>query len=263
MLSRRFNLISLVLGILLICAVASAETELQIIESDAQGSASVADKATSTTSLPSFTSKYNDPVKYTLGAVDVVEIIVMRHPEFSGIYPINLEGKMQYKFVGDIDVTGLTKKGLEDKIKEIISEFVINPEVNVTILEYKSKIIYVIGEVGQPGKYYMRADAIPVREAVVQAGLPTQSAAMRRCQLVTPSTNGKIEKKSVDIYSVLYGGELKGNIDMHSGDVLYVPATVMAKVIRIINPLASTVGIASAPVSDVSGVRSAATTMAR
>ena len=208
-------------------------------------------------------NQYQDPLKYTLGPDDVVQIDVMRHPEFSGIYPINMEGKLQYKFVGDIDVNGLTKKELEEKIKSIIANFVISPEVNITILEYKSKVIYVLGEVGAPGKYYMRSESIPVREAVVQAGLPTLAAAMRRCRLITPDKNGKAKTKSVDLYSILYGGDLKRNIDMYPGDVLYVPATIMAKIIRVVNPVTSTVGLASSGPNEVSSARTAARTLAK
>lgn len=207
--------------------------------------------------------EYTDPLRYTLGPDDVIEIAVMRHPELSGTYPINLEGKIQYKFVGDIDVNGLTKKELEQKIKDIILNFVISPEVNITILEYKSKVIYVLGEVGQPGKYYMRSDSIPVREAVVVAGLPTLAAAMRRSRLVTPDKNNRTKTKTVDLYAILYGGKLKNNLEMRAGDVLYVPATIMAKVIRVINPVTSTVGLAASAPSDVSSGKSAASALAK
>jgi len=182
-----------------------------------------------------------DPLKYTLGPDDAVEISVMRHPEFSGVYPINKEGKLQYKFVGDLDVNGLTKAQLEQKIKEALSVYVNSPDVNVTVTEYRSKVIYVLGEVGAPGKYYMQSEAIPVREAVFQAGLPTTSAAMRKCRLITPKVDGSAIVKSVDLYAVLYAGNLKKNINMHPGDVLYVPSTMMAKIIRVISPAASTV----------------------
>jgi polysaccharide export outer membrane protein len=202
-------------------------------------------------SLP--TPRFGDPLRYTLGPDDVIEIIVMRHPEFSGTYPINLEGKIQYKFVGDIDVNGLTKKELENKIKEVIAGFVINPEVNVTVLAYKSKVIYVVGEVRAPGKYYMRSDSITVREAVVGAGLPTLSAAMRRCRLITPDASGKAKIQNINLYEILYGGNLKQNVEMLAGDVLYVPATVMAKIMNVINPVAQPVATAAG------GVRSAAT----
>lgn len=233
--------------------------DLQVIEEISKAGALPAPEAASNQD----TLKQFDPLKYTLGPEDVVQVDIMRHPEFSGIYPINKEGKMQYKFVGDIDVNGLTKHQLEEKLKDIISAYVISPEVNVTVTEYKSKIIYVLGEVAQPGKYYMSSETIPVREAVVQAGLPTVAAAMRRCRIVTPAQNGKVKIKSVDLYSILYGGELKHNVDMHPGDVLYVPATVMAKIIRVINPVTSAVGLASSGPDSASSARTAAKTLVK
>lgn len=212
---------------------------------------------------PTPSSEYVDPLLYTLGPDDVVEIAVMRHPEFSGTFPINLEGKLQYKFVGDIDVNGLTKTKLEEKLKGIISNFVISPEINVTITEYKSKVIYVLGEVGKPGKYYMRSETIPVREAVVQAGLPTLAAAMRKGRIITPDKDGKVKTRRVDLYGLLYGGNLRLNYEMRAGDVLYVPSTVMAKLIRVINPVTATVsGMAAAPEGASAG-RSAVTSLAK
>ena len=203
--------------------------------------------ATPTASISKF-----DPLNYTLGPDDEVEITIMRHPEFSGKYPIDREGKLQYKFVGDLDVNGLTKAQLEQKVKEAVSTFVIAPEVNVTVTEYRSKVFYVLGEVGAPGKYYMRAETIPVREAIFQAGLPTQAAAMRKTQIITPSEKTDAQIKHVDLYSILYGGNLKKNITIKPGDIVYVPSTVMAKVIRVINPVATTVGLASAPAESAS-----------
>jgi polysaccharide export outer membrane protein len=208
-------------------------------------------------------NKYFDPLNYTLGPEDAVEITVMRHPEFSGIFPVNLEGKIQFKFAGDVDVTGLTKRQLEDKIKQAISTYVINPQVNVTVLEYNSKVIYVLGEVAAPGKYNMKSDSITVREAVVNAGLPTLAAAMRKCRIVTPDKGGRAKVRAVDIYSVLYGGNLRLNYEMHAGDVLYVPSTIMAKVIRVINPVTSTVGLSTQSATDTSDARNAARMMAK
>lgn len=202
-----------------------------------------------------------DPLKYTLGPDDAVEINVMRHPEFSGVYPINQEGKLQYKFVGDIDVSGMTKQQLEQRIREALSTYVNSPQVDVTITNYRSKVFYMLGEVGAPGKYYMRAEAITIREALCEAGLPTLAAAMRKCRLITPSVKGKPRVRKVDVYSILYGGNLKKNINLHPGDVLYVPSTVMAKVIRVINPITSTVGLAAGAPSSAAEGRTAVETL--
>jgi len=209
------------------------------------------------------TQYYADPSHYTLGPEDVIQVDVQRHPEFSGVFPVNMEGRIQLKFAGDIEVTGLNKVELQQKIKKAISNYVINPDVTVTIMDYKSKVIYVLGEVGSPGKFYMQAETIPVREALVQAGLPTLSAAMRRCRLITPDKTGKAKIKDVDVYSLLYGGDLTKNLDMHAGDVLYVPATVMAKIVQVINPVTSAVGVSSTGPTSADGARSAVTNMSK
>jgi polysaccharide biosynthesis/export protein len=210
----------------------------------------VAAQPAQTTPTIAFASKDMDPMRYTLGPDDEIEITVMRHPEFSDKYPINLEGSIQYKFVGDVKVAGMTKKELEDKVKELISAYVINPEVNVTITEYRSKVMYIIGEVGAPGKYYMRADQIPIREALVTAGLPTLSASMRKSRLITPDQSGQAKTRYVDVFALLYEGDLRQNVIMHPNEVLYIPATVMAKVFRVISPVTSVAGAAAgAPTS--------------
>ncbi len=261
---KKFKLLGLILIIFMLTSpVWAGDDELKVIESATQQTAQQEPQAQLALAEAMPNTQYLDPLKYTLGPDDALEITVLRHPEFSGTYPVNQEGKIQYKFVGDMDVNGLTKAELEQKIKQVISNYVISPEVNVTITEYKSKVIYVLGEVGQPGKYFMRSESILVREAVVQAGLPTLAAAMRKSRIVTPAKNGRIKTRIVDLYAVLYGGKLKYNLEMHPGDVLYVPSTIMAKVIRVINPVASTVGIAAGTPSDVSTGRSAVSALAK
>ena len=45
---------------------------------------------------------YSDKTStYTLGPTDVIDITVLRHPEVSGKYLLNSEGKIQYEFIGD------------------------------------------------------------------------------------------------------------------------------------------------------------------
>ena len=195
-----------------------------------------------------------DPLTYTLGPDDVIAIKVIDHPDFSGIFPINKEGKIQYSFVGDIDVTGLTRGQLERKLKKILSPYVDSPEIDVTITEFKSKVFYVMGEVGAPGKYFMRADNITVSEAVVTAGFPTVDAAMRKTIIITPSISGPITRK-VNLYKLLYFGDLNENLLLKPGDYLYVPSTILAKVIRIVSPVSTTIGLAVGPAVDAGNAK--------
>lgn len=176
---------------------------------------------------------------YTLGANDVIEINVLRHPEVSGQYIINQEGKIQYEFVGDVHIAGQTKDEVAGSLQEVLTEFIISPEVTVKIVGYNSKVVYVIGEVGAPGKIFMRGDTITVREALLQAGLPLLTAKVEKSRLFTPSAGGVPEQKKVNVKSLLYKGDLRENLVMKPGDTLFIPPTAMTKVMRTIQPVAA------------------------
>lgn len=183
--------------------------------------------------------------RYTLGINDRIEIMVLRHPEASGQYVINSEGTIQYEFVGDVKVVELTKEEVRKLIAGKLSTYIVSPDVTVKILEYNSKVVYVIGEVGNPGKIFMRGDTITVREALLEAGLPLLSAAGKRSRLITPSKDGKAELKIVNVEALLYEGDLREDLAMKPGDTLYIPATVLSKAMRMISPVTQPVGTAA------------------
>ena len=195
-----------------------------------------------------------EAMKYTLGPDDTIQVDVRRHPEFSGLYTVNAEGKIEYKFVGDVIVDGLTKVQLQERLAQILSEYILTPDVNVQITAFQSKVYYVVGEVNRPGKFYMKGNTVTIREALVQAGLPTQAASMRRCRLVSPSDKKKNQYHNVNAYELLYGGDLKENIDMKPGDILYVPSTIIAKIIHVISPITNTVSEAAGAAAAGAGV---------
>ncbi len=190
--------------------------------------------------------------KYTLGADDVINIVVMRHPEVSGEYTINKEGKVQYEFVGDIVLAGLTKDQAIDLLTLKLSMYIIKPEITIKITGYNSKIVYVVGEVANPGRIPMHGDTITVRDALLAAGLPLiGSAATDSASIFTPAATGKVVRKKVNVEALLYKGDLRENYVLHPGDCLYVPATFLAKAMRAVSPVTT-------PVSQVAGAGGAA-----
>src|SRR3989338_1195438 len=182
---------------------------------------------------------------YTVGATDILEITVMRHPEVSGQFVINNEGDIQYEFVGDLKVNGLTKDDVKKLLAEKLSDYIIDPEITVKIVGYNSKIIYVVGEVGRPGKIYMEGDTMTVHEALVEAGLPLLSAKTNAGRVITPSNSGTPLIRKVNVEKLLYHGDLRENLVMQPGDTLYVPPTFLAKTMRVIQPVTAPIGTAA------------------
>ena len=183
-----------------------------------------------------------EPLTYTLGPDDEIEVEVRQHPEFSGRYLIGRDGKIQYRFVGDISIERLTKDQVSEKLKALLTQYVVDPQVDVTITAFRSKVLYVVGEVGRPGRYYLRGESVALREAIFEAGLPTLASSMRRTLIIhPPSTEGKkkgrITKDNINLYALIYEGDLTKNVSLHAGDVLYVPSTVFHKASRILDPI--------------------------
>ena len=166
---------------------------------------------------------------YTLGRDDVVQIDVRGQPEFSGIFVVGFDGRLQYSYLGDIPVAGLTKFELQQVLEKLLVKYIRVPSVSVTIVGYNSKVVYVIGEVSRPGKFIMRGDAIKLREAILAAGLPTRQAALSRVHVIKPHLDDP-EIRIINIKRILYKGELKDDVDLHTGEIVVIPSTVMSKI---------------------------------
>jgi len=175
-------------------------------------------------------------IPYVLGRDDVVRIIVLRHPELSGDFVVGPDGKIQYTFVGDVQAEGLTKEELKGKLKESLAQYVKIPEISVAIIGYNSKKIYVLGEVVRPGMYSIKGNFVSLREAIVQAGLHTRRASLRRTVVIKPDFE-KPKKRFVNLGKILYEGKLEENLTLYPNDVVYIPSTVLTKVNDALGPI--------------------------
>jgi len=182
---------------------------------------------------------------YTLGRDDVIRIDVRAQPEFTGDFMIGFDGRIQYNYIGDVPVAGMTKYEVEQVIEGLLDKYIRQPVVNVTILAYNSKVIYVIGEVNNPGKFIMRGDIIKLREAILAAGLPTRTAALGRTHVIKPDLDDPLVRK-INLKKILYKGQLKDDVDLTPGEIVVVPSTVLSSVNRFLSQLLSPITRAAA-----------------
>ena len=175
---------------------------------------------------------------YTLGRDDVIQIVVRNQPEFSGTFVIGFDGKIQYNYLGDLPIAGLTKYEVQQVLEKMLTEYIRVPVVTVQILAYNSKVVYVIGAVSSPGKFIMRGDAIKLREAILAAGLPTEDAALSRVHVITPDLDDP-KVQVINVKQILYKGRLKNDIDLTTGEIVVIPSTVMSKVNDFLGSLLS------------------------
>lgn len=196
--------------------------------------------------------------EFILGAGDEIEIKVYRHDDLNRRIRVPPEGKNTLPLIGEIQTKGVSVYQINEKIKEGLSNYLVNPEVSVEVTAFKGQKIFVLGEVHRPGVYQIDPPTT-VLEAISNAGgfnLDGKSSSV----LLVRGGPEKPEIKTLDLKKTLEKGKVSQNILLQTGDVVYVPRTFFANVDRffqhfenIIRPIVwSEQGIILAPrVEDV------------
>ena len=106
---------------------------------------------------------------YKLGVGDVISVQVIGEDDLKR-EKIRLSdaGTLSFPYLGEIRVRGLTVGALEEFItKGLKGRYLLNPQVTVTIHEYRS--FFVNGQVDKPGGYPF-VPGLTVRKAISMAG---------------------------------------------------------------------------------------------
>ena len=113
---------------------------------------------------------------YRIGPSDVLQIKVFDEPGLSNKFTVDSDGTITYPFLGRIPVRGKTLREVEDAITTgLRADYVKNPQVTVEIDQFRSRSIYVIGEVKAPGKYNIEGP-VTLLEVIARAGSFTATA---------------------------------------------------------------------------------------
>jgi len=116
-----------------------------------------------------------EPLEYSIGAEDIVKVAVLGHEDLTQTIVVQPDGTFIYPLIGRVKAGDLTPKELERKITTLLAQgFVRNPQVTVSVQEYRSKTVFVVGEVSRPGSFSM-SGRMTVLELLSKAG-PTSSA---------------------------------------------------------------------------------------
>jgi polysaccharide export outer membrane protein len=167
---------------------------------------------------------------FVLGVGDEIKITVWRQDDLNRVLRIDPSGRIFYPLVGEIDATGLSGEELRRIITDGLSDYIDNPQVNVDITSFRSRKIYVLGEVNKPGILAIQ-DSMNIMDALLNSGGPTREADQKKIILIR-SHPGQIELRSIDIKSLLNEGDQSQMIALQMDDIIYVPPSFIANVDR-------------------------------
>jgi polysaccharide export outer membrane protein len=124
----------------------------------------------------------SDLSQYRLGSGDVVKITVFGQNDLSVQTRLSNIGAINYPFLGDINLIGLTVNEVESRIDSgLRGDYLVNPSVSVTVLEYRP--FFIDGAVNRPGGYPYQP-GLSVNKAAALAGGFTERASREKIIIV-------------------------------------------------------------------------------
>ncbi|MBM4354213.1 MAG: polysaccharide export protein [Deltaproteobacteria bacterium] len=160
----------------------------------------------------------------TLGPGDVFDVRVYGEKDLSGIYRVSAEGTIHFPLVGEVRVQNLSPSEVATLLQDRLRDgYLREPFVTVTIKEYNSKKIFVLGQVAKPGTFPFEGE-MNIVQAVTLAGGFTPMARKNNV-IVTRVDKGEEKRIQVPVESISEG--LAPNLPLRPGDIVYVPETVL------------------------------------
>lgn len=187
---------------------------------------------------------------YRLGPEDVISVDVFNQDRYSrkGI-TIPPSGRISLSLIpGGVFVNGKTVDEVAEFIKKKYDEYIIDPQVTVSLEKASSYRYSVIGDVGQPGIRLM-SHRMTVTEAIAEAGGVLNTGSKSKIVVLRRQSSGVLAQIPVNL-SAIYKGKAADNVYLVPGDQIVVPGNKLKTLQTIMGftPIMSFARIFGAPI---------------
>jgi polysaccharide export outer membrane protein len=178
---------------------------------------------------------------YRIGPGDTLRVTVYGHEDLSPTVVVQPGGTFVYPLLGSVKAAGTTPAALETLLRERLGKGLIrDPQVSVVVQEYRSQVVFAVGEVTRPGAYPLAGDTsvveILARAGPVSPGAGSEVIVVRpRAKVDRPVLPDEVkgagrtaagateaEVLRVDMREVR-AGRLDRNILLRANDTVFVP----------------------------------------
>jgi len=166
---------------------------------------------------------------YRLGPEDVISVTVFGQDRYSksGV-TVPPSGRISLALIPDgIFVNGKTVDQVAELVKKRYDEFIIDPQVSVSLDRAGSYRYSVIGDVAQPGIKLM-SRRLSVTEALSEADGVLQTGNRSKVFVLRRQANGTLTPIPVNV-SAIYKGQAPDSIYLVPGDQVVVPGNTLKK----------------------------------
>jgi protein involved in polysaccharide export with SLBB domain len=168
-------------------------------------------------------------VEYAIQPGDTLGIEFYYHPDHNekGVL-VAYDGRIMLPLVGSVEVGGRTPSEVSRELEQRYSATLRDPRIAVTIEVVYQNLVWVGGEVKDPGFVRYRPGITAV-QAVVAAGGPKDTGALEECLLLHRVGRDQYESSRIDLTKPIKQGDGETDRVLAPQDVIFVPKTAVAK----------------------------------
>lgn len=158
------------------------------------------------------------PQDYVIGPGDEIVLTGWGQVDIDMRVTVDRNGVINLPKVGTVNVAGIKYQHLESHLKNKIGQVFRNFELSVSLGKLRSLQVFVVGQANRPGVYTVSSLSTLINTLFMSGG-PSQNGTMRHIQL---KRAGKVVT-DFDLYDMLLKGDKSKDVQLLSGDVIYIP----------------------------------------
>lgn len=174
-----------------------------------------------------------DP-RYTLNSGDIFDLDFQFSPEFNQTLTVQPDGFVSLREVGDVHVSGLTLPEVQKVVEAKYSTILKQPVISVVPKDLEKSYFIAMGEVEKPGKYELRGPITVTEALAIAGGLAPDRAKHSQVVLFRREGDTLAQGEVIDVKKMLKHRDLREDVYLKPGDLLYVPQNTWSKIHQLI-----------------------------
>ncbi len=159
--------------------------------------------------------------EYLVGDGDILAVSIWQNPDLTQDAIVRPDGRISFPLIGDVMVAGKTLPDIDDEVTEKLRDYIKFPEVSIYVKALGGGKVIVLGEVRQPGVYYVTGRKTVLEALALAQGL-TDTSLASTIIVVKSVFSGSPRVVRISANMALNGSAIN-NIMLESDDVVFVP----------------------------------------
>lgn len=170
----------------------------------------------------------NQADDYVLQPLDLLQIRIFQEPDMDREVRISREAVVSLPLIGRLSLKGMTIRQAEQHVAELYDrDYLVNPQINIVVLEYARRTVNVLGSVADPGEIeFPREEGLSLLDAISRAGGFTRLADRRKIRLTRKLEDGTTENFVINA-DQLIEGESDTIWRLETDDLIFVPERLL------------------------------------